>query len=269
MPSHSTKKETLGKGYIKKPSSIDHNITEGDGVSRRNEGSARSASVPSVVYQEDISVKHLPRTPSTNKAEPLTTKMRLLITSCDENTNEDGNAKEGEGWNNKSSDSEHIEVMQDRKESSEKDSLEESEESDWFNSDLSTPEYPSRRNSYNSTSKRSSIETYGDMSMNSDPWPINMLSSGSSSTSIVRPFSPTFGGRKLSGGGYSAGVGTCKSSLLNVPSLDDNVFKQEAEGHYIGGVEMRPISTASASSRRRSTSSLHVLQARYRKFSLK
>ena len=241
---------------IKKKSSI--GSSPGGSIDdKRNEVATRSASVPSVVYQEDISVKNHP---NKNRTESLTTKMRLLITSCDEEASSDENVKEKDKFRRKTSDPDHPDPMHGRKDSSEKDSLEESEESDWFNSDLSTPEYPSRRNSYNS--KRSSLDIHGDQWMNNEPWPINMYSFGGSQLSASNPYS--FGGRKLSGGSnYSTSTSASRSSLLNVPHMDDNVFKNDSDGHFIGGVEMRPLSTSFGPNRRKSTSSLHILQARY------
>ena len=249
-------------GNEKKRTSVDNSHEKSNNGNQRNVISSRSASVPSVVYQEDISViTH----PHANKAtEQLTTKMRLLITSCDEEASFDENEKDIEGMHCKHSEEDRRESVSDRKDSSEKDSLEESEESDWFNSDLSTPEYPSRRNSYNS--KRSSLDIHGEMSTNNEPWPINLLSyGGHAPTSLMNPFSPTFGGRKLSGSSYStASTAASRSSLLNVPHFDDNVFRNDGEGHFVGGVEMRPVSTSSCGpNRRKSTSSLHILLARY------
>ena len=264
MQSQSRNKEVFAQGNTKKTCSIDSQNTEGDSESKRNEMVARSASVPCVVYQEDISVKNIT---SKHKTEPLTTKMRVLITSCDESTNIDETTSDTESTNIKSNDSENTKVENDRKESTERDSLEESEESDWFNSDLSTPEYPSRRNSYNSNNKRGSLETYGDTcSMNNEPWTIDMLLSGNTcGHPVVTPFSPTFRRRKFSGGSYTTSIGTSSNtSLLKVPSLEDNTFKQEIERCYLGNVEMRPISTACASIRRRSTTALQSSQARYR-----
>ena len=256
MKSLGTNKEVSHIGnYIgneKKQSSVDNTSTTAGGSSQRNTIiTTRSASVPSVVYQEDISVKN--HFQNTNRKEPLTTKMRLLITSCDEETTSDDTSIDIEGWKSKRQD-----TGSDRKDSSEMDSLEESEESDWFNSDLSTPEYASRRNSYNS--KRNSLDVHGEMSMNNDPWPINTYPFGAQTTSL---FSPTFGGRKSSGSNYTLSNTASRTSLLNVPHIDDNVFRNEGEGRFIGGVEMRPVSTSCSPSRRKSTSSLHTLQARY------
>ena len=258
MKSLGTNKEVSHIGnYIvneKKQYSVDNTSTTAGGSSQRNTIiSSRSASVPSVVYQEDISVKN--HFQNTNRKEPLTTKMRLLITSCDEETTSDDTSIEIEGWKSKRHDTESI---SDRKDSSEMDSLEESEESDWFNSDMSTPEYASRRNSYNS--KRNSLDVHGEMSMNNDPWPINTYPFGAQTTSL---FSPTFGGRKSSGSNYTSSNTASRTSLLNVPHIDDSVFRNEGEGRFIGGVEMRPVSTSCSPNRRKSTSSLHTLQARY------
>ena len=248
-----------------KTSILEETATKSDSIEsgeslddQRKEVNARSASVPSVVYQEDISVKNHP---NKNRTDSLTTKMRLLITSCDEEASSDENVKEKDLFRRKISEPERPESLHDRKDSSEKDSLEESEESDWFNSDLSTPEYPSRRNSYNS--KRSSLDIHGEGWMNNEPWPINMYSFGGSQISSSNPYSSSFCGRKLSGGSnYSTSTAASRSSLLNVPQFDDNVFRNENEGHFIGGVEMRPLSTAFGPNRRKSTSSLHILQAR-------
>ena len=256
--------EALNRGNKMKQSSVENNYKASDNGDKHNDNLTRRASVPSVVYQEDISVQ---TPPSKNRTESLTTKMRLLITSCDDETITDKNVNDTNGPNNKTVDLERSESIPRRKDSSEKDSLEESEESDWFNSDLSTPEYPSRRNSYNS--KRSSLDIHGEMSGNIDPWPINMFPFGGAPTSSMSPFSPTFGGRKYSGGSsYSTSTAASRSSLLNVPHMEDNVFRNETDGHFIGGVEMRPISTSSIPNRRKSTSSLHVLQARYGIYSI-
>ena len=261
--SDKTNKECAAKGNVKKRTSVDNCHERSNIAIQRNEISSRSASVPSVVYQEDISVKTHPY--ANKETEPLTTKMRLLITSCDEEASFDENEKDMERMHRKHSDEDRRDSGTERKDSSEKDSLEESEESDWFNSDLSTPEYTSRRNSYNS--KRGSLDIYGEMSVNNEPWPINSFSfAGPPPTSLMNPFSPTFGGRKLSGSSYStASTAASRSSLLNVPHFEDNVFRNDGEGHFIGGVEMRPLSTTSyGPNRRKSTSSLHILQARYR-----
>ena len=248
--------EASSPGDIKKNSSIGSSPGGSLDDQRGDQVGTRSASVPSVVYQEDISVKNLP---NKNRTESLTTKMRLLITSCDEEASSDENIIEKDTYRRKISDPGHPDPMHDRKDSSEKDSLEESEESDWFNSDLSTPEYPSRRNSYNS--KRSSLDIHGETWMSNEPWPINMYSFGGSQLS-ANPYS--FGARKLSGGSsYASSTSASRSSLLNVPHVDDSVFRNDSEGHFIGGVEMRPISTAFGPNRRKSTSSLHILQARY------
>ena len=248
--------QSVDKGTGKK---LSIQSSPGDSLDdQRNEVSARSASVPSVVYQEDISVKNHP---SKNRTDSLTTKMRLLITSCDEEVSSDENCKERDVFRRTTSNPDRPESMPDRKNSSEKDSLEESEESDWFNSDLSTPEYPSRRNSYNS--KRNSLDIHGETWINTEPWPINMYSFGGYQRSPSNPYSAPFDGRKLSGGSnYSTSTAASRSSLLNVPHLEDNVFRNDSEGHFMGGVEMRPISTACGPNRRKSTSSLHILQAR-------
>ena len=251
----------INEPFVHKGTGKNSSIESSPGESldeHRNEVSARSASVPSVVYQEDISVKNHP---SKNRTDSLTTKMRLLITSCDEEASSDENVREKDVFRRKTSKPDHPESMHERKDSSEKDSLEESEESDWFNSDLSTPEYPSRRNSYNS--KRSSLDIHGETWINTEPWPINMYSFGGYQMSSSNPYPTSFCGRKLSGGSnYSTSTAASRSSLLNVPHLDDNVFRNDTEGQFIGGVEMRPISTACGPNRRKSTSSLHILQAR-------
>ena len=108
---------------------------------------------------------------------------------------------------------------------------------------------------------------HGEMSMNNEPWPINLFSFGGyPPTSFINPCSSAFGTRKFSGSSYStASTAASRSSLLNVPHFDDNVFRNDAEGHFLGGVEMRPVSASSCGpNRRKSTSSLHILQARYR-----
>ena len=240
------------------------------GMQKHNGGSVRSTSVPAVVHDEDISVKTIP---SKNTSKALPTKMRVLITSCDDDTGSKINRSdiaETARLSMKLAESAHMEAGQNSNDGAGQDSLEESEESDWFNSDLSTPEYQSRRNSYTSSSKRSSLEGYGDISTRYEPWPVNLLFPSCSATPIFRPFSPTFGGRDLFGSRSPVNLEITKSSKLKVPSAEDNVTRLEVEDGNMGTVELRPVSTNInyTSCRRRSTSSLHVLQARWYKFGL-